>query len=107
MQRCKLLESLSRHDGGEQIQYAHPLESSSLHFHDQAQKLSRSEPVERPGNANLEKIIWKYFQDGRRTWIDTYIIPFNIFVTPEFSKAHNVAMDNLDHHFFVKGDTSK
>ncbi len=39
--------------------------------------------------------------------IDTYIIPFNIFVTPEFSKAHNVAMDNLDHHFFVRGDTSE
>jgi hypothetical protein len=39
--------------------------------------------------------------------IDVYIIPFNIFVTPEFSKAHNVAMDNLDHHFFVRGDTSE
>lgn len=38
--------------------------------------------------------------------IETYIIPFNIFVTPEFAKAHNVAMDNLDHHFFVRGDTS-
>jgi hypothetical protein len=39
--------------------------------------------------------------------IDTYIIPFNIFVTPEFAKAHNVAMDNLEHHFFVRGDTSE
>ena len=39
--------------------------------------------------------------------IDTYIIPFNIFVTPEFAKAHNVAMDNLQHDFFVKGDTSE
>ena len=38
--------------------------------------------------------------------IDTYIIPFNIFVTPEFAKAHNVAMDNLQHDFFVRGDTS-
>jgi hypothetical protein len=38
--------------------------------------------------------------------IDTYIIPFNIFVTPEFAKAHNVAMDNLEHHFFVRGDTA-
>jgi hypothetical protein len=35
------------------------------------------------------------------------VIPFNIFVTPEFSKAHNVAMDNLEHHFFVRGDTSE
>lgn len=38
--------------------------------------------------------------------IDTYLIPFNIFVSPEFAKAHNVAMDNLEHHFFVNGDTS-
>ena len=39
--------------------------------------------------------------------IDIYIIPFNIFVSPEFSKAHNVNMDNLQHDFFVKGDTSE
>lgn len=38
--------------------------------------------------------------------IDTYIIPFNIFVTKEFAIAHQVALDNLEHHFFVKGDTS-
>jgi hypothetical protein len=39
--------------------------------------------------------------------IETYIIPFNIFVTPEFAKAHNVAMDNLTHDYFVNGDTSE
>ncbi|NQU86923.1 MAG: hypothetical protein HQ541_14300 [Mariniphaga sp.] len=39
--------------------------------------------------------------------IDTYIIPFNIFVTPEFAKAHNVAMDNLEHDYYVPGDTSE
>jgi len=38
--------------------------------------------------------------------IDTYIVPFNIFVTPEFARAHNVAMDNLNHDYFVRGDTS-
>ena len=38
--------------------------------------------------------------------IETYVVPFNIFVTAEFSKAHNVAMDNLQHDFFVRGDTS-
>ena len=38
--------------------------------------------------------------------IDVYIVPFNIFVTPEFAKAHNVAMDNLNHDYFVRGDTS-
>ncbi|HEY6505820.1 MAG TPA: hypothetical protein VIZ28_17720, partial [Chitinophagaceae bacterium] len=39
--------------------------------------------------------------------VDVYIVPFNIFVTPEFAKAHNVAMDNLDHDYFVRGDTSE
>lgn len=39
--------------------------------------------------------------------IETFLVPFNIFVTPEFSKAHNVAMDNLDRHHFVRGDTSE
>ena len=38
--------------------------------------------------------------------IELYLIPFNIFVTPEFAKAHNVAMDNLNHDYFVRGDTS-
>ncbi|MEJ0054366.1 MAG: hypothetical protein WDN75_01145 [Bacteroidota bacterium] len=47
------------------------------------------------------------FRMAEERGIDTYIVPFNIFVTKEFSKAHNVAMDNLDHHFFVNGDTSE
>lgn len=46
-------------------------------------------------------------RNAKERAIDTYIIPFNIFVTPEFAKAHNVAMDNLEHHFFVRGDTSE
>ncbi len=47
------------------------------------------------------------FRMAKERGIDTYVIPFNIFVSPEFAKAHNVAMDNLDHHFFVDGDTSE
>ncbi|MDQ4139150.1 MAG: hypothetical protein M3142_01370, partial [Bacteroidota bacterium] len=47
------------------------------------------------------------FRMAKERGIDTYLIPFNIFVSPEFAKAHNVAMDNLEHHFFVKGDTSE
>ncbi|HSU29271.1 MAG TPA: hypothetical protein VLJ68_12880 [Chitinophagaceae bacterium] len=46
------------------------------------------------------------FRLAKARGIDTYIIPFNIFVTPEFAKAHNVAMDNLQHNFYVPGDTS-
>ena len=47
------------------------------------------------------------FSMAKERGIETYLIPFNIFVSPEFAKAHNVAMDNLEHHFFVKGDTSE
>jgi hypothetical protein len=46
------------------------------------------------------------FRMAKERAIDTYLIPFNIFVSPEFAKAHNVAMDNLAHNFFVNGDTS-
>lgn len=40
--------------------------------------------------------------------IDTYLVPFNIFTSPEFSKAYNVnpRLNNLDHHHFIDGDTS-
>lgn len=37
--------------------------------------------------------------------IETYLIPFNIFVPPEFAKAHKVALHNLEHHHYVQGDT--
>ena len=47
------------------------------------------------------------FRMAKERAIEIYIIPFNIFVTPEFARAHNVAMDNLEHHFFVRGDTSQ
>jgi hypothetical protein len=47
------------------------------------------------------------FRMAKERAIDIYIIPFNIFVSAEFSKAHHVNMDNLQHDFFVKGDTSE
>lgn len=47
------------------------------------------------------------FRMAKERAIDTYLIPFNIFVSPEFARAHQVALDNLQHHFFVNGDTSE
>ena len=38
--------------------------------------------------------------------IDSYLMPFNIFVSPEFAKAHNVLTDNLEHHHIGRGDRS-
>nr|WP_208493137.1 glycoside hydrolase family 20 zincin-like fold domain-containing protein [Spirosoma utsteinense] len=48
------------------------------------------------------------FRMARDRGIDTYLVPFNIFTSPEFSKAYNVnpALNNLDHHHFIDGDTS-
>lgn len=54
-----------------------------------------------------KKLFSGIFKMAKERAIDTYIIPFNIFVSPEFSKAHNVNIDNLQHDFFVKGDTSE
>jgi hypothetical protein len=67
-------------------------------------------PEASPWNENEMKK-WKnlfasIFKMADERGIDTYVVPFNIFVTKEFSIAHNVAMNNLEHHFFVNGDTS-
>jgi len=47
------------------------------------------------------------FRMAKERGIDTYLVPFNIFVSPQFAKAHNVEMFNLQHDYFVKGDTSE
>jgi hypothetical protein len=57
--------------------------------------------------ANWQRLFHSIMRMAKARAIDTYIIPFNIFVTKEFALAHHVALDNLEHHFFVKGDTSE
>ena len=47
------------------------------------------------------------FRMAKERGIDTYLVPFNIFVSPAFARAHGVALDNLQHHFFVNADTSE
>lgn len=68
-------------------------------------------PEASPWNDN-EMQQWKtlfgsIFHLAKERGIETYVIPFNIFVTPEFARAHHVALDNLEHHFFVRGDTAE
>ena len=48
------------------------------------------------------------FRMANERAIDTYLVPFNIFTSPEFSKAYNVnpKLNNLNHHHFIDGDTS-
>ena len=48
------------------------------------------------------------FRMANERAIDTYLVPFNIFTSPEFSKAYNVnpKLNNLNHFHFIDGDTS-
>ncbi|MEZ0539807.1 glycoside hydrolase family 20 zincin-like fold domain-containing protein [Fibrella arboris] len=58
--------------------------------------------------AEWQALFRSIFRMARERAIDTYLIPFNIFTSPEFSKAYNVnpAVNNLEHRHFVDGDTS-
>ncbi|WP_373520443.1 glycoside hydrolase family 20 zincin-like fold domain-containing protein [Aquiflexum sp.] len=53
---------------------------------------------------NLHKSIFKMAKERA---IETYIIPFNIFVSHEFANAHNLAQKNVYPHYYVPGDTSE
>nr|WP_294794621.1 glycoside hydrolase family 20 zincin-like fold domain-containing protein [uncultured Mucilaginibacter sp.] len=46
------------------------------------------------------------FKMAKERGIDTYLVPFNIFFSPEFAKNYPVKKPNLEHDFFVDGDTS-
>jgi hypothetical protein len=59
-----------------------------------------------------EMVEWQHLYHGifrmaKERGLDTYIIHWNIFVSKEFSEAHNVARENFYPHYFVKGDTSE
>jgi hypothetical protein len=59
-----------------------------------------------------EMEVWKdlhksIFRMAKERAIETYIIPFNIFVSHEFANAHNIALENVYPHYYVTGDTSE
>ncbi|MGF7217627.1 hypothetical protein GGR92_003802 [Spirosoma lacussanchae] len=58
--------------------------------------------------ADWQRLFKAIFRMASERAIETYLIPFNIFTSPEFSKAYNPnpALNNLDHKHFVDGDTS-
>ena len=47
------------------------------------------------------------FRMARERGIDAYIVNWNIFVSREFSEAHNVAPENFYPHYFSDGDSSE
>jgi hypothetical protein len=55
------------------------------------------------------KKFWEYiFREAKSRGIETYIVNWNIFVSPEFAKAHGVAEYSIDNQYFIsQGDTSE
>ena len=68
----------------------------------------KATPFNNQQMAEWKTLFHAIFRMAGERAIDTYLIPFNIFTSPEFSKAYNVnpALNNLDHKHFVDGDTS-
>ncbi|MCX6218107.1 glycoside hydrolase family 20 zincin-like fold domain-containing protein [Spirosoma sp.] len=58
--------------------------------------------------AQWQSLFHAIFRMAKERAIDTYLVPFNIFTSPEFSKAYNVnpKLNNLTHFHFIDGDTS-
>lgn len=55
-----------------------------------------------------KQLFGSIFKMAKERGIDTYVMPFNIFVPPSFAKKHGgIAANNLEHHHYVEGDTSQ
>jgi len=54
-----------------------------------------------------QKLFHGIFRMAKERGIDTYLVPFNIFFSPEFAKNYPVHRPNLEHDFFVDGDTTE
>ena len=57
--------------------------------------------------ADWQNFYCEIFRMAKERALDTYIVHWNIFVSREFAKAHNVAKVNFYPHYFVPGDTSE
>jgi len=54
-----------------------------------------------------KKLHKSIFKMAKERAIETYLIPFNIFVSHEFADAHQVARENVYPNYYVPGDTSE
>ncbi|HKJ78087.1 MAG TPA: hypothetical protein VKA10_01075, partial [Prolixibacteraceae bacterium] len=53
------------------------------------------------------QLFWKtLFRMAKDRGVETYLVNWNIFVSPEFAKAHNVATYSVTGEYFTEGDTS-
>ena len=56
--------------------------------------------------AEWQHLYREVFRMAKERGLDTYVVFWSIFVSEEFSKAHNVAKENFYPHYYVPGDTS-
>lgn len=71
----------------------------------------RNFPEASPFN-NKEMEEWRHlhheiFRMARERGIDTYLVPWNIYVSKEFAQAHDVGHENFYPYYNSKGDTSE
>ena len=53
------------------------------------------------------KQFWKsLFRMAKNRGIETYLVNWNIFVSPEFAEAHDVATYSITGEYFIEGDTA-
>lgn len=53
------------------------------------------------------RLFWTtLFRMAKDRGVETYLVNWNVFVSPEFAKAHNVATYSITGEYFVDGDTS-
>lgn len=57
--------------------------------------------------AEWQKLYQGIFRLAKERGLDTYVVFWSIFVSEEFSKAHDVAKQNFYPHYYVNGDTSE
>jgi hypothetical protein len=56
--------------------------------------------------AEWQHLYREIFRMAKERGLDTYVVFWSIFVSPEFAKAHNPASRNFYPHYYVDGDTT-
>jgi hypothetical protein len=56
--------------------------------------------------AEWQRLYREIFRMAKERGLDTYVVFWSIFVSPEFAKAHNPASRNFYPHYYVEGDTT-
>jgi hypothetical protein len=56
--------------------------------------------------AQWQRLYREIFRMAKERGLDTYVVFWSIFVSEEFSKAHDVAKENFYPHYYVPGDTA-